>query len=199
VYVAACPHLVEAAVRTGERRPALVALRRFERWAGGTGDPAWLALVSRCHALVAEDIAEAEHHYAEALALHTRAGASFDHARTQLLYGQELRRIRRPAAAREQLVAALATLRRFDAGLWIDLATAELRATGQPVGPPDVHATGTLTPQQLKIARLAAAGATNREVAAQLFLSPRTIDHHMRNIFVRLGIRSRFDLARHVF
>ena len=224
VHLAAAPLLVEAAVRAGERRPALVALRRFEPWATGTGDPAWLALVARCRALVAEDIAETEHHYTEALALHARAEATFDQARTQLLYGQELRRTRRPAAAREHLRAALGTLRRFGAEAWIELAAAELSATGQPVGQlvgpaggpvggspglqsagqpvgqpvgqPEVDAAATLTPQQLKIARLAAAGATNREVAAQLFLSPRTVDHHMRNIFLRLGIRSRFDLAR---
>jgi DNA-binding CsgD family transcriptional regulator len=224
VYLAAAPQLVEAAVRAGERRPALVALRRFEPWATGTGDPAWLALVARCRALVAEDIAETEHHYTEALALHARAEATFDQARTQLLYGQELRRTRRPAAAREQLRAALgrcggsaprrgpswprpscarpasrwaSSSARVVAARWAARGRlAGPQSAGQPVGQPEVDAAATLTPQQLKIARLAAAGATNREVAAQLFLSPRTVDHHMRNIFLRLGIRSRFDLAR---
>ncbi|WP_309246060.1 helix-turn-helix domain-containing protein [Verrucosispora sioxanthis] len=72
----------------------------------------------------------------------------------------------------------------------------ELRAAGESVGPPDPHAVRLLTGQQLRIAHLVAAGATNREVARQMFLSTRTIDHHLHNIYHRLGIRSRTELAR---
>jgi DNA-binding CsgD family transcriptional regulator len=139
---------------------------------------------------------EAESHYREALRFHSLADSEFERARTELLFGQELRRGRRPSAAREHLRSALEAFRRFDAQPWIEQATAELRAAGDQVEHRDVDIPEALTPQQLQIARLAAAGATNREVAAQMFLSTRTVDHHMRNIFARLGIRSRIDLAR---
>lgn len=110
---------------------------------------------------------------------------------------------RRPSAAREHLRSALEAFRRFQAQPWIERATAEVRAAGDQVELRDVNMTDVdvdvaeaLTPQQLQIARLAAGGATNREVATHMFLSTRTVDHHMRNIFARLGIRSRIDLAR---
>jgi DNA-binding CsgD family transcriptional regulator len=196
IGVAATPHLVEAAIRCGDRRAALEAFSMFEPWAINTGAPGWLALAARCRALMAEDEAEAQHHFREALQYHASAESDFERARTELLYGQELRRRRRPSAAREHLRSALEAFQQFDAQPWVDLASSELRAAGDHVEHRPQAATEALTPQQLEIARLAAAGATNREVAAQMFLSTRTVDHHMRNIFARLGIRSRIDLAK---
>jgi DNA-binding CsgD family transcriptional regulator len=196
IRVAATPHLVEAAVRAGDRPGARRALMPFDVWAQNTGNPAWLALDARCHALVTDDESESEKHFAEALRHHLAAEADFERARTELLYGQELRRVRRPGAAREHLRTAVEILERFRAFPLVRQARAELRAAGELVGRDRPVVTDVLTAQQLRIARLAADGATNREVAAALFLSIRTVDYHMRNIFTRLGIRSRVDLAK---
>ena len=194
VQLAATPHLVEAAVRCDARAPAIAALEVFDAWAGYYANPRWLALSARCHALLAG--AEADDYFRESLEQHRLSGADFDRARTELLYGQKLRRQRRPVAAREQLRSALDAFERFEARPWIDHTLAELRAAGHHVPPRRVPAVDTLTPQQAEISRLVAAGATNREIATQLLLSTRTIDHHMRNIFAKLGVRSRVELAR---
>ncbi|TDC47912.1 helix-turn-helix transcriptional regulator [Actinomadura sp. KC345] len=221
----AVPHLVEALVLGGERDQAVRAFEHYRRWTDGTSRaPARSALARRCLALLADCDAEAAEHFAEALRLHEAAGAVFDLARTELLFGHRLRRGRRPRAAREHLRAALRIFERYDAVPWTVRARAELRAAGETIAPPPaaepappagVRETGTdgggpgtatatrtanglagLTAQQANIARMAAEGATNREIAARLLLSPRTIDHHLRNVFTRLGIRSRVELAR---
>jgi DNA-binding CsgD family transcriptional regulator len=196
IGVAATPHLVEAAIRCGDREAALNGFTIFEPWGVATKNPGWLALVARCRALLAEDEVEVQQHFRESLQHHASAESDFERARTELLYGQELRRRRRPSAAREHLRSALEGFQQFDAQPWVELASSELRAAGDHVEHRPQAAAEALTPQQLEIARLAAAGATNREVAAQMFLSTRTVDHHMRNIFARLGIRSRIDLAK---
>ncbi|WP_230687018.1 LuxR C-terminal-related transcriptional regulator [Catellatospora vulcania] len=197
VQAMATPWLVEAAVRADDREQAVAALAGFDLWAASTGDPVRRALSARCHALLApRGSAEAEQHFQQALALHLAGEADFEQARTELLYGQELRRARRPRDAREHLHRALETFLQLDAPAWADQARAELRAAGEAVDTPAVRAADVLTAQQLQIVRLVCEGATNREVAAQLFLSPRTVDHHMRNIFARLNIRSRIELAK---
>ncbi|MEU4576737.1 LuxR C-terminal-related transcriptional regulator [Nonomuraea sp. NPDC023979] len=194
IRVMASPHFIEAAARTGDRRRASAALRVLDRWAGSTRSPDRRALVARCRALLATG-GEAGELFREALELHA---CPFETARTQLLYGVALRRERRPGAAREHLHGALETFQRLGAGLWSERARTELRASGEtvvPIAPAD-GPERLLTAQQLRIARLVAEGATNREVAAQLFLSPRTIDHHLRNVFAKLGVRSRVELSR---
>jgi DNA-binding CsgD family transcriptional regulator len=197
IQMAVTPHLVEAAARCGDRRAARTAAKAFDGWARSTGNPTWLALSARSQALVAEHEDEAEEYFHEALRQHRCGDAPFLRARTEQMYGQELRRRRRPAAARQYFRNALETFQRFDATWWIDQVAAELRAAGDQVNAArrsvDAEA---LTAQQMQIARMVADGATNREVAAQLFLSPRTVDHHMRNIFARLGIRSRTELVK---
>ncbi len=181
--VAVAPHLVEATGAGGEA---------FDRWAGRTGQPGWLALRSRCRALT--DTEAADDYFPEALGWHARdEPAGFAAAHTELLYGRHLRRRRRPAEARDHLRRAAETFRRLDARPWAEQAARELRAAGERIGPVD---RGPLTAQQERIAGLVAEGATNREVARQLHLSPRTIDHHLRNVFARLGVRSRTELAR---
>ncbi|MBX6750979.1 MAG: AAA family ATPase, partial [Micromonosporaceae bacterium] len=198
VRVAATPHLVEACVRSGDPGAAREALAIFDPWARQTGNPAWLALSERCRALVAEDPDRAGEHFRTALHQHQRARARFERARTQLLYGQELRRMRRRSAAREQLRAAYETFEYFGATPLAEQARAELRAAGERVAarPGHVHPISRLTAQQRQIAELVASGATNREIAAALFVSTRTVDYHVRNILARLGLRSRIDLAR---
>jgi DNA-binding CsgD family transcriptional regulator len=201
MQVAATPHLVEAVWRCDP--PSLsaapdaaldLAFEPFDRWTAGTGQPAWLALRSRCRAMRAAEPRTAEEHFREALRQHRRGDADFARAHTELLFGRDLRRRRRPGAAREHLGSAVETFRLLGAGPWAAQADEELRAAGAPV-PPDPAGARELTAQQERIARLVADGATNREIAQRLFLSPRTIDHHLRNVFARLGVRSRTELA----
>ncbi|MBB6170997.1 DNA-binding NarL/FixJ family response regulator [Nocardiopsis mwathae] len=189
------PHYLEAAIRTDDVGRAERALRSFDRWAQATGSDGARALAARCRALRAQGKA-AEGHFEEAIALHQRGYCDFERARTELLFGDMLRRTRRVRRAREYLHGALETLERLNAVPWADQARAQLRASGESVRTRERPALESLSPQQLQIARFVAEGATNREVAAQLFLSPRTVDHHLRNVFTKLGIRSRVELAR---
>ncbi|UBU15903.1 helix-turn-helix transcriptional regulator [Nonomuraea gerenzanensis] len=195
IRVMATPHFIEACARTGDHEAAGSALRVLERWVGSTRSPGLRALVSRCRALLAPP-GEAEELFREALDLHGQGVYEFEAARTRLLYGSALRRDRRPGAARTHLHSALETFERYGARLWTEQARTELRASGDPVRPVLDVTTGQLTAQQLQIARMVAEGATNKEVAEQLFLSRRTVEHHLRNIFSRLGIRSRVELVR---
>ena len=205
VYIMAAPYLVEAAVRAGDRPTAQRVLRLYDRWAAGLRDPARRALAARCHGLVAaRGSATALEHFRTALRRHAEAESGFERAHTHLLFGQELRRARQPRQAREHLRMALEVFQQLDAVSWVERTAAELRAAGGPATAPcrvpaepvRLPAGEPLTAQQAQIVRMVVQGATNREVAAALFLSTRTVDHHMRNIFAKLGIRSRMELAR---
>nr|WP_285758919.1 LuxR family transcriptional regulator [Nocardiopsis ansamitocini] len=195
VRLLSAPHFVEAAVGVGNHNRARAALSAYQRWAEATGRDGPRALAARCRGLLSAP-EEAEEHFTEALRLHRGGYRDFEQARTELLFAQLLRRRRRPRLAREHLHGALDTFERLDVGVWAERARAELRATGESVRAALPTALDELSPQQLRIARLVAEGATNREAATQLFLSPRTVDHHLRNVFSRLGIRSRVELAR---
>ncbi|KAA2255459.1 AAA family ATPase [Solihabitans fulvus] len=197
---------IEAAVRAGQQARAGELLARFAAWAHVLGQPAVHAEVHRCRALTGP-AERAEGHYTEALRLLADGGRPFATARTRALYGEWLRRARRKTEARGQLRAALALFQQLDATPWADRARAELRAAGEAAAPgsdrpdrPDpASATGLLsllTPQEAQVVRLAATGATNRDIAAQLFLSPRTISHHLYRAFPKLGVASRTELAR---
>ncbi|SCG55234.1 helix-turn-helix transcriptional regulator [Micromonospora halophytica] len=197
VQVMATPYLVEAAAHLAHHPAASAALAVFDRWASSTASPSRRALSARCHALLAPRGSDtAEQGFRTALRLHPADAGTFERARTELLFGLELRRSRRPRDARAHLHRAREAFTLLGAGAWAAQATAELRAAGESVGAPDRPAAQLLTGQQLRIAQLVAEGATNREVAARMFLSTRTVDHHLRNIFHRLGIRSRIELAR---
>lgn len=193
----ATPHYVEAAVRTGDTRVARAAHADYDRWATAVRSPDDLALSARCRALLAPG-AEAVQHYRSALDLHARGTRDFERARTELLFGGALRRLRQRTEARDRLHSALEAFESFGAPHCAAQARAELRALGTALTPatgaPDPAA--VLTAQQLMVARMAAEGATNREIADRLNLSPRTIDHHLRGVFSRLGIRSRIELVR---
>ncbi|WP_307870912.1 LuxR family transcriptional regulator [Micromonospora sp. C51] len=197
VQVMATPHLVEAAAHDGRHARARAALTVFDRWAGSTASPLRRALSARCHALLApRGSAEAERYFRAALSLHPCDAATFERARTELLFGRELRHARRPREARGHLHRARQTFILLGAEAWARQSTVELRAAGESVGTPDPDAVRLLTGQQLRVAHLVASGATNQEVARQMFLSTRTVDHHLRNIYHRLGIRSRTELVR---
>ncbi|WP_371518053.1 AAA family ATPase [Kitasatospora sp. NBC_01300] len=191
----AVPDLVEAAVRYGTPERSAEPYERFARWSAAADRPWTEALRLRCQALLGPDEL-AESAYRAALDLHEGTHRPFEQARTALLYGEWLRRSRRRTDARPHLRAALETFERLAAHPWAARARTELTATGTPA--PTTSPTGTpdspLTPQELQIARLAAQGLTNREIAAQLFLSPRTIAHHLYKAYPKLHITSRADL-----
>lgn len=194
----ATPHYVEAAARTGDTRVARAAHADYDRWARAVGSPDDLALSARCRALLTPG-ADALDHYRTALDLHAQGVRAVERARTELLFGSALRRLRRRTEARDRLHSALAAFDSFGAPHCAEAARAELRALGAPAATPargGRRPTTDLTAQQLLVARMAADGATNREIAARLALSPRTIDHHLRGVFTRLGIRSRIELVR---
>ncbi len=197
----ATPHYVEAAARSGDTRIARVAHADYDRWARAVRSPDDLALSARCRALLAPG-AESVEHYRIALDLHARGTRDFERARTELLLGGALRRLRRRTEARDRLHTSLEAFESFGAPHCAAQARAELRALGTPVAPTALPAPGDLAPttrltaQQLMVARMAAEGATNREIAVRLAVSPRTIDHHLRGVFSRLGIRSRIELVR---
>ena len=119
----------------------------------------------------------------------------FERARTQLAYGVRLRRARRRIDARAVLQPALETFVRLGAQPWADTAADELAASGAAVARPDQSPTSRLTPRELQIAMLLTDGRTTREAAGALFLSPKTVEYHLRNIYIKLDIGSRGELA----
>ncbi|GAA2131316.1 LuxR family transcriptional regulator [Glycomyces algeriensis] len=194
------PCFIEAAVLAGRPEEARPVADELRLWAGFGIDHGAFAALARCQALLDGDGADA--HFRRSLQLHPVDGGDFERARTLLLYGKWLRRRRQPGRARAVLRDALHGFERCGAAGWVLQANEELRATGeQPREPARPAAPGGeglagLTPHQRRIAGLVATGATNREVAQTLSLSVRTVDHHLRNIFAALGVRSRVELAR---
>ena len=202
------PDLVEAYVRAGRREEAEVVLARLdedagEATAGGAAAPGRLAgprwpaaVAARSRALLAadEDVRGA---FELALALHDDLPMPFERARTLLALGERLRRAKQRADAREPLTAALDVFERLGARPWAERARTELRATGgQASGRRSQAAAEQLTPHELQIAVLVSQGMTNREAAAALFLSPKTIEYHLGQIYRKLDVRGRAQLAR---
>ena len=183
---------VEAAFRVDRLDEVSAYADRFRHWAERSRSPAGLALLARCLGLI--DDSGAEEHFDHALVL-ADALSPFDAGRTELLFGEWLRRRRRRIDARRHLRSALERFERLGTAPWEVRARSELRASGETARKRDPSTRDQLTPQELQIARLVATGKTNAEVAAQLFLSPRTIDYHLRKVFAKLGIASRAELA----
>uniref|UniRef100_UPI003F497495 helix-turn-helix transcriptional regulator n=1 Tax=Streptomyces sp. CA-141956 TaxID=3240051 RepID=UPI003F497495 len=190
------PDLVEAAVRAGQRERATEPAALLAQWASAAGQPAALALSHRCQALTGPDD-QAGQHFTDALHLHDEGTTqTFERARTELLYGEWLRRERRRTDARNHLRTALETFDALDARPWASRARTELQATGETTDTdsrPD-PLLSRLSPQEREVIRLAATGATNRQIATQLFLSPRTVGHHLYRAFPKLGITNRTEL-----
>jgi DNA-binding CsgD family transcriptional regulator len=157
--------------------------------------PATAALVARCRAL-GSDGDEAEGAFEQSLRLHAEARDGFETPHTRLRYGEWLRRAGRRTAARAQLAAAADAFAAMDLTLWAHRAEEELRATGRTARPRAVLLEEPLTPQETRIAALAAEGLSNRDIAAALFLSPKTIEHHLSTVYRKRGLRSRAQLAQ---
>lgn len=184
--------LVEAAVAAGRPDEALGPLAAWQHWARHAKPPAGDAALARARALLAAP-EDADARFREAL---EQVSWPFGQARTELAYGEFLRRARRRTDARTQLRAALERFEAIGAAPWADRAAAELRATGETARKRDASTLDQLTPQELQIARLVAEGGRNRDIAARLFLSPKTVEYHLRKIFQKLDIGARGDLIR---
>ncbi|MFI9832381.1 LuxR C-terminal-related transcriptional regulator [Streptomyces sp. NPDC051913] len=194
LWFLAVPCFVEACVLSDRAVDATEMIDLFAVWAELGADPQAPAQLERCRALVAPP-ERSEVLYRAALARHERAPGPFEHARTHLAFGMWLRRRRRPIEARAQLRDALLGFERCGAAMWGKRAGAELRAAGEVSGAGEAGLLSSLTPQQVRIARDVASGATNKEIAAQLSISIRTVEYHLRNVFAQLGVRSRTGLA----
>ncbi|MDX8049609.1 AAA family ATPase [Lentzea sp. BCCO 10_0798] len=185
------PELADALVRLGRRDEAVVVARRYRAEAATKGQPWAMGRAERITGMLSQDGFDT--HFEASLAFHHRTLDDFETARTRLAYGARLRRARRRVDARPHLHAALETFENLRAARWADLAAVELGATGEMI---KRRAQGeTLTPQELQVSLLLAEGKTTREVAAALFLSPKTIEYHLRKVYTKLGIRSRAELA----
>jgi ATP/maltotriose-dependent transcriptional regulator MalT len=185
------PDLVEAYVRVGRRAEATRVLRQFEEQARDRRRTWALAAIARCRGLLAsgEDF---RGHFTEALGWHAETPTPFERARTELCFGERLRRARRGGEARPYLLAALGTFDRLGASVWAERARRELggrRASHRHGG------VESLTAHEREVVSLVARGATNRETAAALFVSPKTIEYHLANAYRKLDVRSRTELA----
>jgi DNA-binding CsgD family transcriptional regulator len=198
MWLLAVPCYVEAAALAGQPDDAHETVEHFALWAACGADPHAPAQLLRCRALLAGTPDSADELYRQALDRHDDSPSDYERARTELLYGKWLRRRRRLREARTRLGAALIGFERCGARPWARQAAAELRANGAAADSRAAGALSRLTPQQLRIARQVADGATNREVALSLSVSTRTVDYHLRNVFAALGVRSRVELARMV-
>ncbi len=184
--------LIECLVLEGRQDAAERELARLEKLASSVAQPTTVAVAARCRALVHPD--DFEQQMRLALTLHERAAMPFETARTRLLLGEYLRRRGQQRDARAELSAALAVFDRLGAVDWASRARNELEAAGVRVRGPETGLT-ELSPQELQVALAVARGLSNREVAGQLFLSTKTIEFHLRNVFQKLGINRRTQLA----
>lgn len=187
--------LIESLARLDRERecaPVLVELEAEGERSGG----AWArAAVERCRGLLGPD-GELDQRLERALAAHAEPAMPFEAARTRLALGERMRRARRRADAREPLAAARAAFAAMGARTWAARAERELDAAGGSAsGAPRPDWAAALTSRERDVCELAAAGRTNREAAATLFLSPRTVEHHLRSAYRKLGLRSRTELA----
>jgi DNA-binding CsgD family transcriptional regulator len=188
------PELVEAAARSGQADRAAEALDLLAETARASGTDWALGTEARSRALLAGNTA-AEDLYREAIGRLGLTGLRIELARAHLLYGEWLRRQRRRGDARDQLRAACEIFGSAGARAFAERARAELRATGERAPKHTAAIRDRLTPQEAHIARLAARGASNPDIAAQLFISPATVAYHLRKVFAKLAISSRSQLA----
>ncbi len=196
VAIRTTPDFVEAAVRSGQPQVAAQALDRFATWAAQAPGFTARGVLARCRALAAADAVEGEAFFRESLELLSEGAPPFERARSHLVYGEFLRRAKRRLEARIQLRTALDTFEGMGAALWALRTRDELHATGETARKRDPSTLDQLTPQERRVAQLAAGGGSNRDIAAQLFLSPKTVEYHLHKVFLKLDVHSRVELAR---
>ena len=184
--------LAEAYVRVGDPAAATRVLATLEQHATRSDALLAHAAVARCRGLMDGE----DEHFVRALALHDQRDAPFERARTELCFGERLRRGGRRTEAREHLRRALATFDALGAQPWSEHASRELNATGERARRRAPDTAAQLTPQELQVALLVADGATDKEAAAALFVSPKTIEAHLLRVYRKLGLHSRSELAR---
>jgi DNA-binding CsgD family transcriptional regulator len=187
--------LVEAAILAGRREDAFSTLEAMHNLTRGFG-LAWAELVTERSLALLSDGPDAEEHFRAALDVPGAELRRFEFARTQLVFGEWLRRNRRRAEARRFLRSSLEAFTASAAGPWAKRAQSELRASGARTEQGGQVALEALTPQELQVVRLAARGLSNREIGTQLFLSPRTVGFHLYKAYPKLGVASRSELTR---
>jgi DNA-binding CsgD family transcriptional regulator len=188
------PDLIEAYARCGRGKEAEAHLARLERQGRRTGNTWAQAAAHRCRGLLASE-PDYRAEFERALQLHELTATPFERARTELCYGERLRRGRHRREARGWLASAAETFDALGALPWASRARAELRSSGQTLRRREAWDQDQLTARELQIAVLVAGGASNRDAAAALFLSPRTIDAHLGSIYRKLDVHSRQELA----
>lgn len=193
IHTAALPELVEAAVRAGASAQAEDAFERLSAATRATETDWGRGIAARSHALISRG-ATAEDRYREAIDHLARTRIRPQLARAHLLYGEWLRRANRRVDARDQLRSAHEMLDGMGADAFAERARRELQATGETVRKRVVETLTDLTAQEANIARLAVEGRTNAEIGSQLFLSPRTVEWHLRKVFAKVGVASRREL-----
>ncbi|TME91198.1 MAG: helix-turn-helix transcriptional regulator [Chloroflexi bacterium] len=187
------PDIVDALARLGRVPEAREVARRYSAAAAAKGQPFALARAARAEALLAPE-ADFVARFESALRHHESTPDTFERARTQLYFGERLRRVRKRVEARKQLRAALKAFDQLGAAPWADRAMSELQASGETARVRDDRFRQQLTPQELQVALTLAEGTTTREAAARLYLSPKTVEYHLRHVYDKLEIRSREEL-----
>ncbi len=198
VATQALPDLVEAAVRAGQQELAERALQQLSERAGASATPLARGLLARSTAALVAGSDNAEEGYQDALRLLGTTRSMPQVARTHLLYGEWLRRRRLRGQARDQLRRALEMFEAMGLEPFAERCRVELRTTGERVRKKAVGHPEELTPREAQIATLVSEGQGNRQIAAQLFVTPSTVEYHLRNAFRKLGVTSRTQLAHHV-
>jgi DNA-binding CsgD family transcriptional regulator len=191
-YGWALVELVEAGVRSGAQDEAAAAFERLSERTQASGTEWALGVEARCRALLSAN----ESLYRDSVERLAGSRAAVELARSQLLFGEWLRRENRREDARAQLRAAHDSFSRMGAEAFAERARRELSATGETVRKRTVETLDELTAQEAQVARLATDGLTNPEIGAQMFISPRTVEYHLRKVFTKLGISSRKELRR---
>jgi DNA-binding CsgD family transcriptional regulator len=193
----AAVELIEAATRSGVPERAAGALERLSASARASGSD-WALGIEACARALLSHGETAERLYREALERLGRTRIRVALARAHLLSGEWLRRERRRLDAREQLRHAHELFTQFGMEAFAERARVELEATGEHARKRTVETVDDLTPQEAQISRLAGDGATNQEIAAQMFISRSTVDYHLRKAFRKLGVKSRHQLKQHL-
>jgi class 3 adenylate cyclase len=196
--ISPAPDTIDALVRLGRFDEARAVLDGYVDRAEAKGQPFALARAARARGLLSTD-ASYRSEFEAALTQHESTPDAFERARTQLYFGERLRRSRRRLDARAQLHAALRTFDALGAAPWAERAIAELTASGETARVRDDSSRQQLTPQELQVAMMLAEGLTTREAAARLYLSPKTVEYHLRHVYDKLEVRTRDDLRAALF